>query len=137
VTGRLILDTCAVLWLGGGAPILRTASEAITAATGSGMLFVHPMSAWEVGMLTSRSRVRLSLEPRRWFDQFLTLTGAQMLAAEPGTMIDASFLPEATLRDPTDRMIVAAARATGAAIVTRDKPILDYAAQGHVRAVAC
>jgi PIN domain nuclease of toxin-antitoxin system len=39
--------------------------------------------------------------------------------------------------DPIDRMLVATARIEGLTLVTRDRAILDYAAQGHVRALPC
>lgn len=36
-----------------------------------------------------------------------------------------------------DRIIVATAREYGLEIVTRGRRILDYAEQGHIRAIAC
>jgi PIN domain nuclease of toxin-antitoxin system len=37
---------------------------------------------------------------------------------------------------PADRLIVATARVTNATLMTRDRHILDYAARGHLDAVA-
>ncbi|HJU18212.1 MAG TPA: PIN domain-containing protein [Stellaceae bacterium] len=45
-------------------------------------------------------------------------------------------LPDRFHTDPADRMIVATARVTGAVLMTRDRRILDYAAHGHLTAVA-
>jgi PIN domain nuclease of toxin-antitoxin system len=39
--------------------------------------------------------------------------------------------------DPADRLLIATARDLGVPLVTRDRRILDYAAQGHVDAIAC
>jgi PIN domain nuclease of toxin-antitoxin system len=52
-------------------------------------------------------------------------------------MIDVGELPDLAHRDPTDRMLIATARAHDLILVTRDRAILAYAAAGHVRAVAC
>jgi PIN domain nuclease of toxin-antitoxin system len=49
----------------------------------------------------------------------------------------ASFLPGDFHNDPADRFLVATARVMGVALLTRDRKILDYAAAGHVRAIAC
>jgi PIN domain nuclease of toxin-antitoxin system len=39
-------------------------------------------------------------------------------------------------RDPADRLIVATARVANATLMTRDRRILDYAACGHLDAIA-
>ena len=51
--------------------------------------------------------------------------------------IAASCLPGQVHRDPADRLLIATARELGVALVTRDRRILDYAARGHVQAIAC
>ena len=55
----------------------------------------------------------------------------------PMPLEDVNELPELTHRDPTDRMLIATARAHDLTLITRDRAILAYAAAGHVRAVAC
>jgi PIN domain nuclease of toxin-antitoxin system len=54
----------------------------------------------------------------------------------PQIAVEACSLPEAFHRDPADRMIVATARVTSAVLMTRDRQILDYAARGHLTAIA-
>jgi PIN domain nuclease of toxin-antitoxin system len=46
-------------------------------------------------------------------------------------------LPGRLHDDPIDRILVATARREGLTLITRDRAILDYAAQGHVRALPC
>jgi PIN domain nuclease of toxin-antitoxin system len=46
-------------------------------------------------------------------------------------------LPGRLHSDPIDRILVATARIENLALVTRDRAILEYAAQGHVRALPC
>jgi PIN domain nuclease of toxin-antitoxin system len=55
----------------------------------------------------------------------------------PALLIAASFLPGIVPRDPADRIIAATARQYGQMLVTRDRPLLDYAGHGHVSALAC
>jgi PIN domain nuclease of toxin-antitoxin system len=53
----VLLDTCAVIWLANGDPLARRALGAIVAAGQADGVYVSPVSAWEIGML-SRSRPR-------------------------------------------------------------------------------
>jgi PIN domain nuclease of toxin-antitoxin system len=55
----------------------------------------------------------------------------------PELLIAASFLPGKPPRDPADRIIAATARDLGATLITRDRVLLDYGAQGHLSVVAC
>ena len=52
-------------------------------------------------------------------------------------MVDVGDLPDLAHRDPADRMLIATARRRDLILITRDRAILDYAAAGHVRAIAC
>ena len=57
-------------------------------------------------------------------------------SAEPAVALSASYLGNFH-RDPADRLLIATARELRVPLVTRDRRILDYAAQGHVDAIAC
>ena len=48
-----------------------------------------------------------------------------------------SFLPGKPPRDPSDRIIAATARDLGCTLLTRDRELLNYAEQGHIRVVEC
>ena len=64
---------------------------------------------------------------------------ARGLSIEPlraHVAIEASSLPETFHCDPANRLIVATARVSDAALMTRDQLILDYAARGHLTAIA-
>ena len=54
----------------------------------------------------------------------------------PRVAAESYELPGPFHRDPADRMIVGTARLIRAALMTRDGPILDYAAYGHLTAIA-
>lgn len=100
-------------------------------------IYVSPYSGWEVGMLVSKGRLRLPEAPLPWFLRLLQRPGVKLAPMGTDILVAASFLPELVHGDPADRIIIATARSLGLTIVTSDRTILSYAAQGHVLAVAC
>lgn len=138
----LLLDTCALIWVAQDAAMAASAKTAIRAAAREGALYVSVASAWEVGLL-ARPRVdpvqglQFLPDPQVWFAAFMGRPGIRLAALTPEIAIDTSHLPGEFHNDPADRMIVATARRIGAAIVTRDRKILDYAEAGFVEAMAC
>ena len=112
-----------------------SARNPINRAAALGRLRIAAISLWETALL---ARV------------------AALFSAVPGTMDDASgirsrawqlsrccrksqsrrILYQTFHRDPADRLIVATARVTNATLMTRDRRILDYAARGHLTAIA-
>ena len=139
MSGPLILDTCAALWLSTPAMSLASeASEALVRAEAEGQaIHLSPITAWEVGQLVARGRYALSIDPLRWFEELLA-AGLTLAPMDPAILVGASFLPRSeTLRDPADRIIAATARIHGWTLVTRDRPLLAYAVAGHIRAIAC
>jgi PIN domain nuclease of toxin-antitoxin system len=55
----------------------------------------------------------------------------------PEIAVESNGLPGQFHSDPVDRIITATARIEGMTVVTRDRQILAYAAQGHVSALPC
>ena len=134
----IILDTCAVLWIGNNEKLASTADAALTESLDQNEpLRISPISAWELGMLVSRGRYRLSKDTAVWFQEFMDGSLAKLVALTPDVLISSSFLPGKPPKDPSDRIIVATARQYDYCIMTRDSEILEYAIQGHVNAVAC
>jgi PIN domain nuclease of toxin-antitoxin system len=133
----VLLDTHALLWLDSGAPMTRESIAVIDDAAGRGEVLVSPVSAWEVGLLVRKGRIRLDLEPLPWFERFLSLPGVRLTPLAVAAAISSSFLAEPFHGDPADRLLVATARTLPAALITRDAKILNYADAGHLRALAC
>ena len=137
----VLLDTCAVIWLANGDHLLRRATAAIVAAGLADGVFVSPVSAWEVGMLSlprPRRRVLQFLpDPKTWFARVMAGPGIREASLTASIAIDASYLPGQIHGDPADRLIVATARHMGIPIVTRDSEIIAYAREGNVAAIAC
>jgi len=143
VTSRpraVLLDTCAVIWLPGGGLSPAILDMLIHAGSTDGV-FVSPVSAWEIGMLArsrrSRDRADFLPDPVRWFAEVMSQPMVREAPLTVGAAITASLLPEPLHNDPADRLLIATAREKDLPIVTRDGKILDYAALGHVQAIAC
>jgi len=134
----LLLDTHAAIWITKNEPIADRAMEAMNAAhQAGGAVFVSAITAWEVGLLVARNRLKLLMTPQRWFAQLLSLPGMHLAELSPDILMASSFLPGAPPRDPADRIIIATAREHGAALITRDRLILNYGQDGQVSTIAC
>jgi PIN domain nuclease of toxin-antitoxin system len=133
----ILLDTCAFIWLVNGDKLTSEAVAALAEAEPQpGAVTVSPISGWEIGQLVARGRLRLPADPASWFEIPLR-RGIALAAMPPAVLIAASFLPSPALRDPADRIIAATARAHGYRLMTRDRLLLDFAAEGHAQAIAC
>ncbi|MEX2127563.1 MAG: type II toxin-antitoxin system VapC family toxin [Xanthobacteraceae bacterium] len=134
----LLLDTCAVIWLAEDEPIAQEAADALNAAHAAGVAtYISPITAWEVGLLAARERLKLLITPERWFDRLLALPNVRLAEMRPDVLIASSFLPGKAPRDRADRIIAATARDLGCTLMTRDRALLEYGEQGHVKILAC
>lgn len=134
----VLLDTCAAIWLMHGEVLAKAAVDALNETRDIGQTtFVSPITAWELGLLVSRGRMQLLVTPQRWFARLFEAPNVRLADMSPDLLIASSFLPGQPPRDPADRIIAATARECGATLITRDRALLDYGEQGHVRVVAC
>jgi PIN domain nuclease of toxin-antitoxin system len=133
----LLLDTHVWLWLVAGSPDLSTeARHSIDGAAAAGTLRIAAISLWEIALLASRGRIVLGKSISLWLEEALADPGPAIDPLSPQIAIESHALPDDFHRDPADRMIVATARVTSAVLMTRDQQILDYAARGHLNAIA-
>ncbi len=134
----ILLDTCAVIWLSEDQPIKAEATALLNAAHTQGALtYISSITAWEIGLLASRERLKLLITPQKWFARLFDSPGVTLANLSPELLIASSFLPGKPPRDPADRIISATARDLGATLMTRDSALLNYAKQGHLNVVAC
>lgn len=138
MTSLLLLDTCALIWVANDDPIAKSARDTLARALQSDEpVYVSPITAWEIGLLAARGRVRLQMSAEKWFAQVLAMPGVRLAEMSPDILIASSFLPGAAPNDPADRIIAATAREFGYLVVTRDRKLLAYAESGNCRALAC
>ena len=134
----LLLDTCAAIWLSTDERVSPKVLDALKTAREAGQpVYVSPITAWELGLLVSRGRMNLLMTPARWFDRLMRAPGLKLADMSADLLISSSFLPGTPPRDPADRIMAATAREYGYILVTRDRPLLEYAENGHIQALAC
>lgn len=135
----VLLDTCAVIWLGNGDRMSASGLAAIQQAAATGEVFISPVSAWEIGYVHVDPKKNITFQPSPllWLQAFLLRPGVRIVPLSLTAAVDASALPGPIHADPADRMLIATARELGASIVTRDRRILDYGRLGHVDVIAC
>jgi PIN domain nuclease of toxin-antitoxin system len=134
----LLLDTHAAIWITRNEQLAPRATQAMNAAhQAAGIVFVSPITAWEVGLLVSRNRLNLLMTPQRWFAHLLKVPGMRLAELSPDILIASSFLPGNPPRDPADRIILATARELGATLITRDRLLLKYGEDGQVSTIPC
>ncbi len=88
-------------------------------------------------MLSRNGRLTSKIAPLTLFQDFVAADGFTTADLPPAVLVGSSYLPGDFHNDPADRIIVATARALDLTVVTSDRLILEYAARGHVRALAC
>lgn len=133
----LLLDTCAVIWAFTGTELTAEAQEKLAEAAEEDVLFLSPISAWEIGMLVAKDRLALSIPLSDWIETAFHHPSVQIAELEPALLAQSSFLPGPPHGDPADRILIATARAKRLTLLTRDKQILRYAKEGHLAAAAC
>jgi PIN domain nuclease of toxin-antitoxin system len=138
--GAILLDTNAVLRVVGGELLVPRAVAAIKQARAAGELYVSPISAWEIGLLSRPDRPRpmhFAPDPKTWFARLMAQPGVREAPFTSEIAIDSSHLPGNTPKDPADRLLIATARSLNLVLVTRDREIIAYSRTGHVRVIRC
>ena len=137
--GGLLLDTHALIRVVLNEPVDAEARSRVNDAVVARNLFVSAATAWELGMIIRKPGVAtlLGRSLTDWFHDAIAVTRSMTLPLDADLMLSIAGLPEPLHRDPADRMLIATARVHDLTLVTRDQAILDYAALGHVKAIAC
>ncbi len=123
---RALLDTHILLWWHGDRGRLsREQQDVIAAAGADSPLEVSDISLWEVAMLYSLGRIRLTIPLREWLDKAVAAPLVRRHGISPAVAAELASLPGSFHRDPADRILVATARVLGATLVTRDRRIAE------------
>jgi PIN domain nuclease of toxin-antitoxin system len=121
---RLLLDTCALLWMSSNPTELSRKARAAMADPESA-LFVSAISAWEIGVKQRRGRLELPDDAARWFPAIIEEFGIEEIAMDGAIALRAAGL-EWDHRDPADRIVVATAMVRGMAVITADTMIAGF-----------
>ena len=120
---NLLLDTCGLLALAGGAGKLP--ARAAQAISDADQIFVGAVSAWDIAIKARSGKLRLSCPVRDWFAEALSRYHLEEIALSSGLLCEAADLPPIH-RDPFDRVLVAMALEQNLAIITSDRIIPGY-----------
>lgn len=121
----VVLDTCAIVWAVSDPVRLPDAATRILTADDT-RVCVCAISCAEIACASQRGRIDIDRHWRLWFRHHVELNGWTVLPIDLDTVEEAYALPDPFLRDPADRLIVAAARRLSAPVVTADARLLDY-----------
>ena len=132
----ILLDTHALVWAAEGNRRLgETARATIEETRRRDRVGVSAITPWEIALLVERDRLQLAMELGAWIQTVLQAPGVDLLPIEPRIAVDSVRLPGRFRADPADRLIIATARRWGAPLLTADRAILAYAAEGHVQVI--
>ena len=120
---NVILDTCALIWLAAGASDLSR--EALRRIDNAFVVYVSPISLWEIARKVAKGTLKLPLEPLTWFEMVRSRHHLTLLPLSEAIVFKAAALPEIH-KDPADRFIIASAMLNGLAIATADRIMPEY-----------
>jgi PIN domain nuclease of toxin-antitoxin system len=128
-----LLDTHAwVWWVTEDRRLSRQARSRIVAGLAARDLWISLISVWEVAKTVEKSQLVLDRPLDQWIDDAVSRPGLGVRELTRPILVQSCELPQPFHGDPADQILVATARHHGAALVTRDQRIRQYA---HVQSV--
>lgn len=129
----IVLDTHAWIWWVSNPEFLSDkAKKTIDEAIANRNVLISSISVWEVAILVSRGRLKLTMKPDDWVAASEALPFFDFVPVGNSIALKSVQLPGVLHNDPADRIIIATAISMGAALVTKDEKIRNYA---HVKTV--
>lgn len=122
----VLLDTHVVLWWqAGGSRLSQRAAREIAKAD---VLFVSPISCWEITALLVKDHIALDRDVYVWIRDLLAQERVELAPLSPQAAVGAGLLGrEGFHGDPADRFLYATARELVVPLVTKDMAIRQYA----------
>jgi PIN domain nuclease of toxin-antitoxin system len=120
---RVLLDTCALLWLVGDPTRLSTSARTVLADPET-ELCISAISAFEIAVKHRKGKLALPLPAREWLREAFEIYAIQDL---PVTSEIAAMAPDVAVphADPCDRMIIATAQVHKIPVITSDHLIAE------------
>ena len=133
----LLIDTHFWLWTEfGDRRATPRVFDLIQSAASRGALLVSVISVWEIALLEAKHRLEFFKPCDEWIRDALATPGLRLAPLTPEIAVESTRLPGILHGDPADRIIVATARRMGAVLLTKDRGLLEYGAQGYVALAA-
>jgi len=131
----LLLDTHYWLWLqtGNAEQLPKKSRDELLEMQQQRRLYLSAVSIWEVARLVADDALDLGLSVDQFVEEATIDGGLKLLQLTTRVLVESTRLPGEIHRDPSDRLLVATAREHGLTLATRDKSILRYAEQGHLK----
>jgi PIN domain nuclease of toxin-antitoxin system len=125
-----LLDTHVWVWYADGdtAKLGRRTVRLLERSAAQDELRVSALSLFEVSWLHATGRLHLSRGLERWIADALELATVRLAPLSGDAAVEAGRAGVVQVPDPVDRLIIGTAREMGATLVTRDRRILQYAA---------
>lgn len=131
-----LLDTHVWVWMMQNAP-LEVSTGFFTEVDEwlhQGLAYLSPISCWELGLLVDGKQLQLDKPIETLWSLHTDPDGFRIAELTPRILIKSTQPPGELHRDPADRILTTSAREYGLTMVTRDKSLLRYAKQGHLKA---
>ena len=136
LNAKLVLDTHIFLWLMNGDDELSSQEKSIILkSTEEGSIAISAISLWEISMLHARQRLLFTQPYLNWIKRSLDAPGIVLCPLTPEIAVESASLPGSFHGDPADRIIVATTRILSVPLMTRDKKILNYAAESYLECI--
>lgn len=117
----IILDTHAWIWWLTESPKLSLkATEAIKNNT---LIGIPAISCWELSMLVSKNRIKLSMDVQIWMSLAFQNPKVKLLPLTPEIAVLSTRLPGEFHGDPADRLIVASSLVHQVSLISKDEKI--------------
>ncbi len=121
---RLLLDTCAFLWIALDAPQLSPRARQLFQDS-SNEVFLSAVSAWEISLKYQIGRLPLPDAPERFIPSLRKKYRIDFLPVDEATSLALHRLPNYH-HDPFDRMLISHAITHGLTLLTPDPQIQRY-----------
>ncbi len=124
----VLLDTHAVLWWQADSGRLSAVAE--RAIEGADVLWISPLTCWEITTLARQERIVLDREPALWIGRLLREPRVSVAALSPEAAVRAGLLDrQAFPGDPIDRLIYGTALDLRVPLVSKDERLRAFANQ--------